>query len=212
MKLKLLFVVVVLSCTAHAQSDRFNAAMQKNIAQIDSSFSSADKLVALSNNFERIAVAEKNQWLPYYYAAYLTAMSGYIKNTPEENDVIGDKASALLMKADSLMPNNSEISTVKSIIATLCMLVNPMARYMEYGMQADTWLTKAKEQDPANPRPHMLKGQTLKHTPKQFGGGCEVAMKELVSAKEKYAVFKPAGQFYPDWGARQTEQLIAECQ
>jgi hypothetical protein len=38
----------------------------------------------LANNFERIATAEKNQWLPYYYAAFCQVNLGFIEKDNEK--------------------------------------------------------------------------------------------------------------------------------
>ena len=58
-----------------AQSDRFMAAMQQKVAAFDTTFS-VNGLTALANDFERIADAEKTQWLPYYYAALAQVNGG----------------------------------------------------------------------------------------------------------------------------------------
>jgi len=52
-------------------------AMQNLVPAIDTTWS-ADGLRDLSNSFERIADAEKTQWLPYYYAALERVNAGYV--------------------------------------------------------------------------------------------------------------------------------------
>lgn len=88
----------------------------------------------LANNFERIAGAEKDKWLPYYYAAYLPIIQALSTQDASKNDKIADKAEALLDNAEKI-PNkeNSEIHVIKSMIATARMLVDPQNRYMSYG-------------------------------------------------------------------------------
>ena len=202
---------LISSVLLFAQSEKYMAAMKSNIAAIDSSFKAPANLISLANNFERIAMAEKNQWLPYYYAAFCQAYSGLLEQDKSKADAIADKATALLNKADSLQQNNSEISCIKSMIATCHMLVNPMQRYMEYGQESSSQLENAMKQDPANPRPYYLKGQNLKHTPEQFGGGCGTAKPILQTALDKYAAFKPASDLSPNWGKERTAQLLSEC-
>jgi hypothetical protein len=92
-------------------------------------------------------------------------------------DAIADKATELIAKADSLNPNNSEISCIKSMIASCHMMVDPMTRWQQYGMESSSNMQAAMTQDPTNPRPYFLKGQGLKYTPEQFGGGCTTAKK-----------------------------------
>ena len=76
---------------------------------------------------------------------------------------------------------------------------------------AEAQLQNAMQLDPANPRPYFLKGQGLKYTPEQFGGGCKTAMEQLQTAIDKYATFKPASEIAPDWGKQRTEKLLNEC-
>ena len=97
------------------------------------------------------------------------------------------------------------------MIAGSQMMVDPMQRYMQYGAESSAQLVKAIQQDATNPRPHYLKGQSLKYTPEQFGGGCKTALVELQTAMEKYTAFKPASDLSPNWGRQRTEVLITEC-
>ena len=196
---------------ANAQSEKFTAAMKKNITAIDTALRNPQSLLTLANNFERIGAAEKNQWLPYYYAAMLQADYGFMQSDMSGNDPLVEKATALIAKADSLSPKNSEISVVKAMIATVHMIVNPQARYMEDGATIQASLEAAKAQDPANPRPYLFKGESLKGTPEQFGGGCGPATEQLKLAAEKFATFKPASDIAPSWGAERTKALLAEC-
>ena len=211
-KLILLVSVTILSLTGFAQNEKYTGAMKKNITMIDSAYSKPDVFLSLANTFERIGAAEKNQWLPFYYAAYCRVNFGFMQKNPAGNDAIADKASELINKADSLQPANSEISSVKSMIATLRLMVNPMQRFMEYGPLSDEWLKKSKDQDSANPRPYLLKGQGLKFTPEQFGGGCKTAAEHLATAVEKFATFKPATEINPNWGKTYAETLLKGCQ
>ena len=212
MKKSILFLsVMIVSICSFAQSEKYVAAMKNNIAAIDTSFKNPQNLLSLANNFERIATAEKNQWLPYYYAALCQVNYTYMEQDKSKVDAIADKATSLINKADSLQPENSEISCIKSMIASSHMMVNPMQRYMEYGQVIASELDNAMKQDPSNPRPYYLKGQGLKYTPEQFGGGCKTAASLLQTAMEKFTAFKPASDLVPNWGMKRTEMLLNEC-
>ena len=126
-------------------------------------------------------------------------------------DAIADKATELINKADALQPNNSEISCIKSMIASAHMMVNPMQRYMEYGPESQSHIDAAMQQDPTNPRPEYLQGQGLKYTPEQFGGGCANAKPVLQSSLDKYNTFKTASELHPNWGKERVVMLIGEC-
>jgi hypothetical protein len=210
-KLFLLAAVSFLATATFAQSEKYVTNMKANIAAIDTSFKSPQNLLDLANKFERIAVAEKTQWLAYYYAAFCQVNYSYQEKDKSKVDAIADKATELIDKADALQPNNSEISCIKSMIASSHMMVNPMQRYQEYGPEAQSFLDAAMQQDATNPRPEYLKGQGLKYTPEQFGGGCATAKPVLQSALDKYAKFFPASDIHPTWGKQRTETMIAEC-
>jgi hypothetical protein len=210
-RLFILSAVVFSTIAASAQSAKFIAVMKSNMAAIDTSFKNPANLLALANNFERIATAEKNQWLPYYYAALCQVNYSYMEQDKSKVDAIADRATLLINKADSLMPNNSEISCIKSMIASSHMMVNPMQRYMEYGPESASHIEAAMQQDPTNPRPEFLKGQGLKYTPEQFGGGCATAKPVLQSSLDKFKTFQPASELHPNWGKQRVETLLNEC-
>lgn len=210
-KLFLLAAVSFIAVGIYAQSDKYINAMKANIAAIDTSFKNPKDLLVLANNFERIGNAEKNQWLPYYYAALCQVNYAFMEQDKMKVDAIADKATELIDKADALQPKNSEVSCVKSMIASAHMMVNPMQRYMEYGPESQSHLDAAIQQDPTNPRPEYLQGQSLKYTPEQFGGGCATAKPVLQSALAKYSSFKTASELHPNWGKERVEMLIKEC-
>src|SRR5688572_28737266 len=109
----------------HAQSEKFVKAMEPLVAAIDTT-RNRDELTAIANSFERIATAEKTQWLPYYYAAlaninagYTFAMDGSFGDKSADIDPLADKAEKLVEQADELNKNNSEIWVVKKMLASL---------------------------------------------------------------------------------------------
>ena len=185
--------------------------MKSNIVAMDTAFKNPANLLDLANKFERIGTAEKNQWLAYYYAALCQVNYTYMESDKTKVDAIADKATELIDKADVLQPNNSEISCIKSMIASSHMMVNPMQRYMEYSTEINSFMEAAMQQDPTNPRPEYLKGQALKYTPEQFGGGCGTAKPVLESALDKFNKFKAASDIHPNWGKQRVELLISEC-
>ena len=75
MKKILILPLAFLFFSAHAQSEKYQKTMEARVIAIDTSRNPSD-LTDLANAFERIAEAEKTQWLPYYYAALATVNSG----------------------------------------------------------------------------------------------------------------------------------------
>lgn len=208
-----LFAVVSVS----AQSERYLKAMQENVAKLDS-IRSMQGWTEVGNNFQRIADAEKTQWLPYYYAALSNVMAGYFQSAVNQNpnpavtDPLADKADAALSKAESLTKENSEIFVVKKMIATLRMMADPMNRWQTYGPQAAEALQKAKSLNPNNPRVFMLEGQDKFYTPEQFGGSKTEAKSLFEESARKFESFKPESSIHPQWGLSQVKYFQSQIQ
>lgn len=215
MKKQLLTLVMLLgSLTAlMAQSEKYQKAMQERIAAVDS-VRKPEELKNLSAAFERIGDAEKNQWLPYYYAALTHVNSAYMvgmENMKAELiDPVADKAEALLNKAEALQPNNSEIFVVKKMIASLRMMADPMNRFMTYGPKAAEALQAAKKLNPENPRIYLLEAQDKFFTPEEYGGSKTEAKKLFEEALQRYAVFKPATPLDPVWGMPTAQYFLTQ--
>ena len=197
----------VVAVTGFAQSDKFTAAMQKNLALLDSAKTAQD-LTAVSNAFERVGDAEKTQWLPYYYAALAQTNIGWMSPNTEK-DQVAEKANALIAKAEAI-EKNAEIYTLKNMSATIQMMVDPMSRWQTYGAQAGTALQQAIKLDPNNPRPYYLQGMSIFNTPEQFGGGKAKAKAIFEKAVELYKAEKPK-PLYPHWGQKEAESMLAKC-
>lgn len=212
-KILTLAVASLLVLTSFAQSEKYTAAMKENLVLMDSAFknSNVDAIADVSARFARIGDAEKTQWLPHYYAAFCQIMYAFMKNDPAQNDAFADKADISLTKADALAKNNSEISLLKAMSASLRMIVDPMSRYMEYGPKIQKANADAMKEDPTNPRPYWFSGTSLKNTPEQFGGGCGAAKPQLEKAIQLFETFKPASDLHPTWGKEVTQKDLAEC-
>ena len=197
------------SLFAAAQNKKYIATMEKNVAELDSTRDGA-KLQNLANNFERIAGAEKSEWLPSYYAAYCYVNMTYTTKG-DMVDTYCDKAETFIKRADSISPNNSEIYTIKAQIASARISVNPMSRGQKYGTLSAELRDKAKELDKTNPRPYYLEGTSLFYTPPMFGGGKDKAKPAFEKALKLYETFTPASSIAPNWGKRSAMYFLKEC-
>src|SRR5215471_433292 len=102
MKHLIVFVIAVAATLmVRAQNEKYMSAMKNNIGQLDSTHDGA-RLSELANNFERIADAEKTQWLPYYYASYCQVMNSIMETDKSKTDAIADKADQLIKKAEEI--------------------------------------------------------------------------------------------------------------
>lgn len=213
----LIFLSSCLMTGVFAQSEKYVKAMEPKVAQLDSN-NTADDWKDLANSFERIAEAEKTQWMPYYYASFANVMAGTL-SLPQDGsfgdnsaiaDPYADKAESLLNKAEELSKDNSEIFCVRKMIHSLRMMGNAMARYMTEGAKASEALEKAKSLNENNPRVYILEGQDKFYTPEQFGGSKEEAKKLFEKANGVFQVTKPASSIEPQWGRGQVAYFLSQ--
>ncbi|MFL5739333.1 MAG: hypothetical protein ACJ75B_03880 [Flavisolibacter sp.] len=210
-----LFSLLILG--SFAQSEKYMSAMQDKVLSADTT-RDVQSLKDLSASFERIADAEKTQWLPYYYAALTQVNAGYMIYVANQGnadalsqlDAIADRAEQLLSKAEAMTKDNSEIYVVKKMIATLRMMVSPQTRYMQYGPQAQQALETAKKLNPENPRVYYLEGLDKFQTPEQYGGSKTEAKKLFEEALQKFDAAKPATSIDPAWGRGATQYFLSQ--
>lgn len=196
--------------TVFAQSDKYQKAMEKNVAQFDTA-RSRPTLLALTNTFERIAAVEKTQWLPYYYAGMCA--TNLANSEPDMNKVDGwaDKAEMWAAKADSLSPNNSEISCLKATIHFARINVDFMARGPKYSALGGQALQQALTQNPNNPRAMVVLAQLRNSAPEGYGGDKAQAC-QLANRSAKLFAQAPAAGIEPHWGSESATKLVKKCE
>ncbi len=211
MKKIIAVMALMVTVSVNAQSDKYVQAMQKNLAQFDVVKTTVE-YQALAAAFERIADAEKTQWLPYYYAGLALTTPGWT-DTKLDKDANAEKIKALCNKADALVKEDTdkaEILSIRNMTASQQMLVDPQSRWATYGPESAGYLQKAKQLNPNNPRLYYLEGANIFGTPEQFGGGKANAKPLLEKAVALYKV-EQVKPLYPDWGKKQAEDMLAQC-
>ena len=198
----------VITLSGIAQSKKYEDAMKKNLALFDSA-KKADDYVKIANGFERIALAEKKDWLSNYYAGMCYVLVAFEK-AGDDIDTWCDKADGFIRNADSLSKNNSEVFVLKSMSASARIGVNPMLRGQKYGGLSGDYQDAAIKLDAKNPRAYLQKAQGIYFTPEMFGGGAKKAKPIYETAVEKFKTFKPASAIYPDWGKDMAQKQLAE--
>ena len=205
-----LFVFSLL-LTGWSQEPRYEKAMIKNIEQLDSAITKGG-FNELANNFERIASAEKDQWLPYYYAAYSQVMYAYTQQDLSKIDPIATKATDLINQAKVLAEGaNSEIYVIESMIASALISVDPNVRWVQYGKTSLVSMQKAQAADPTNPRAFYLEAISLCISPPEFGGDRAKSVEMLNRVMTMHDEFKPASAIHPTWGVLGTQLYLQQC-
>ncbi len=200
----------LLMVATFAQSDKYVKAMEALVPAVDTTRDVA-QITELANSFERIANAEKTQWLPYYYAAlcHINMANMYFQlQQSDKIDPVMDKAEPLLQKAQQLEKNNSELFCLEKMFNTGKMMADPMNRYMTYGPAASKALATAKGLDPNNPRVDLLEGIDKYYTPEEYGGSKTEGKALFAEAARKMETFKPASSIHPSWGRSQIKYFL----
>lgn len=199
--------LLAMAVQAQTTNEKFVRAMEKALSGMDT-LKTSEQWLAASNNFERIAQKETQEWLPAYYVAFCQTMAFNTSQDKTMYELFARRADEFATKADALNPNNSEIYVLKSMISGLFIRINPMVNGQKYGPVAGMQLEKAKMLDPENPRAYMQEGATLLFTPPQWGGDKVKAKEMLEKAAAKYDAFQPASGIHPNWGKKTNEMFL----
>lgn len=216
--MKSIFSSIVIFCLClninFAQNARYTKAMEKAVTALNEA-QDVESLMAAQNAFERLAGAEKEEWLPLYYQAYAHMMAGIkMMEKGQLKDCIAHvkNADEHVQKAIEIAPKESELFALQAFILQGYIWENPQtngAQYTPLIMQA---VETAIGLNPKNPRGFYIKGQQLYHMPAFIGGGPDAAKPFLEKAMEKYEAFEPASAVHPSWGKEMAEELLKQIQ
>lgn len=207
--LYILAAVLLVNAPLFAQTDRYTATMEKFLGMMEEAETVAE-MQQLANTFERVSMAETEQWLPAYYAAYSNIMLAFMPDENKDIDALLDKAESQIEKAESIGGEHAELYVLHSMVASARMQIDPQSRAMVYGPKIGMMASKALELEENNPRAWMQQGQSTLYTPAQWGGGVEKGCKMLRTAKQHYGSYEPETAFHPDWGEEYLDEVIKQ--
>ena len=197
-----------LSTFAYAQT--FDAVLKEAYLKFEKAESPQDKLNVV-NRLDIIAARYSDQWSAQYYAAYAKVVTSYLLEDEKQRDGLIDQAEQALNKSKALTKANEEILIMEAYIANARLAVKPMSRYKKYGEIFDAKLAEATALNAANPRIYFLKGQSIFHTPRPFGGGCKNASPLFEKAIPLFGKELKDDLNKPYWGQDRNLYYINEC-
>jgi len=200
-------LLTIFSSTAFTAN--YEGAMKTNIEKMNQ-LTSSSSFADLAANFQRISNAEKDKWLPGYYAAYCYVNATF-PGKLESKEIHGylDLAQTEIDKILKIAPKESEIYALQALIYQL--RITDMSKGYKYSSLSSEALGTAEQLNSENPRVYYLKGSNTFHTPKMFGGGKDKAKPDLEKAAKMFEIQKPAIDIMPVWGAEHNKQLLAQC-
>lgn len=197
---KLSIIIVLLSLSfAVFSNETYQKAMKQSIEKLFQA-KTIPEYIEIANQFERISMIEKNEWLPLYYASYAYIIISFHEPENAKKDIYLDQAQKYLNLAMGIEPNESEIHLMQGFLYPMRINIDPITRAMIYMGKMNESLDKALELNPDNPRVYYLRATMTFHTPEAFGGGSAKALPLFRTADEKFRIFTPKTDISPNWG------------
>lgn len=203
-------VLILLTMGMSTYAQQFEAGMQKALGLWQEG-----KIQEASALFERIGSAKgldcTQAWLPLYYGANVMISSSYAEADKEKRALMLQKAESLIEEADKRSPYNAEIITLKGLLYTSYVAMDPATYAMEYSPKVMTQYQMAIQIDPKNPRAQSNNIEYQMNTAKYFGKDvaefCE-RMKAILPLFDTQAQDYP---FAPSWGKERATKISASC-
>jgi len=205
--MKKLLVFLVFSATSMVQAqNRYTQGMDKAFA-----LWRENKIVEASNLFERIATAEPDNWLPYYYVAQVNTLASFGEKDLQKLSVKLEKAKEFLDVAKAISPDNPELLIQEALINTAWISFDGATYGMTLSQKNVQLYNRAMELAPNNPRVILSKAEWDMGTARYFGKDTAPYCKDVEKALELFATFNSEIPYYPSWGKERAQQVLEAC-
>lgn len=161
--------------------------------------------------FERIAVVEKDNWLPNYYVALVNTTAAFQTKAPAVSMALLHKAQEKLVVISDGQENNVELLVLQAMIHTAHIARDPMTNGQKLSGIVMQLYGQAQAIAPNNPRVILNKAQFEMGTAQFFGTDTASICAEIEKSLELFDTFKPETPFHPNWGKEQAEQALKSC-
>lgn len=204
--IRVITMLVLFVCGTMTAQSQYETGMQKAFGLWE-----ADKPEEASAMFERIASAEKDNWLPSYYVALINTTEAFKTQDKEKISALLDKASGALDQAMILSPDNAELLVMEALIQTAWIVYDPMTNGMKLSGKINQLYAKAMVLAPDNPRVVLNKAEFDMGSAAYFGKDTAPMCKEIERAVSLFATFKPESPYHPKWGLERAQEISQQC-
>jgi len=166
---------------------------------------------AASNLFERIAMAEDDNWLPYYYTALVNTTASFGEKDQKILTQQLEKAKEFNDIAKNLSPDNPELLVMEAMINTAWIAFDGASYGMTLSGKNAQLYQKALQLAPENPRVVFSKAEWDMGSAQYFGKDTTPYCKDVERALELFETFDNDTQFYPNWGKDRAEGVAKQC-
>jgi hypothetical protein len=160
---------------------------------------------------ERIAAAEKSNWLPNYYVALINTTEAFNPANKEKVPAMIIKAQDAIDNATLISPNNDEIMVVQAMLYTVILIQDPMTNGVKYTGLVMEQYGKALAINPNNPRAVFSKAEFEIGGAKYWGTDIKPMCAQIEKSIGLFANFKPETPFSPKWGLDRAQEALKGC-
>ncbi len=161
--------------------------------------------------FERISQAEKDNWLPPYYAANVLIVQSFAEGENKDKMLNLEKAKTHIQEAHNRSENNSEITTMEGLLYTAYVAMDPGVYAMQYSQKINDLHDRAIKLDPENPRAQSNKIEYEMGAARFFGQDLQPYCDRLSETIPLYEKQKSDIPFYPSYGKERIQETIDNC-
>ncbi len=161
--------------------------------------------------FERIAQAEKDNWLPSYHAANVLILSSFGNEDKDKVNEILEKAKTIIAEAHDRSPDNSEIYTLEGLLYTGYVAMDPATFGMTYSGKIMGLHQKAIELDKTNPRAQLNAIEYEIGGARFFKTDLKIFCDRLEAAKPLFEKQKQETPFHPSYGIQRIPDIKKQC-
>lgn len=202
----LITIALLLVSSAVLAQDQYTKGMQKAFQ-----FWGEGKTAEASNLFERIASAETDNWLPYYYVAQVNTVRSFGEQDEEQLIRQLKKAQEYIDLAKAISPDNAEILVQQAMIHTAWVAFDGAKYGMSLSGKVVALYQKALQIAAENPRVVFSKAEWDMGSAKYFGQDTTPYCAAIERSLELFANFKPESEFHPNWGGDRAEIILKDC-
>jgi tetratricopeptide (TPR) repeat protein len=203
---KLLLAAFLFAVSFANAQDRYATGMEKAFALWEE-----QKMMEASHLFERIATAEPDKWLPYYYVSQINTLISFGETDEAKLSNQLEKAKEFLDVAKAISPNNPELLIQEALINTAWIAFDGATYGMTLSPKNAQLYQKALEIAPKNPRVILSKAEWDMGSARYFGKDITPYCKDVERALELFATFNSEIPFYPTWGEERAKEVLENC-
>lgn len=203
---KIILFITILVCSLMTAQTNYETGMTKGL-----SLWSEGKNTEAVATFERIALVEKDNWLPNYYVALINTLSSFETEDKQKAKSMLETAQVALDEAMNKDKQNAELLVVQGLIYTGWIMIDPMTNGMKYSGYANSTYAKATKIAADNPRVLFCKAEFEMGSAKYFGQDTTPMCEQIAKSIPLFENFKPETPFHPNWGLERAKEVVIDC-